>query len=102
MNASIRKLYIGVSAFILTVCLLLASVFGAISTTPTTTFADTVVYKTGANSASDSYRNGRYYKNLMQVNLYKDDVLVEEFTPANRTNPFVADLKLIVFLSVSL
>ena len=30
--------------------------------------------------------------NLMQVNLYKDDVLVEEFTPANRTNPFVADL----------
>ena len=54
--------------------MVLSAIFGGFNFAPNTVSADTVVYKTGANSVSDSYKSGRYYNNLMQVNLTGDGV----------------------------
>jgi len=56
------------------VCLTAFLVTFTFNTQTKTAYADTVTYRSGANSVSTSYKNGRYYANLMQVPITGDGV----------------------------
>ena len=56
------------------VCLTALLVTFTFNTQSKTAHADTVTYRSGANSVSTSYKNGRYYANLMQVPITGDGV----------------------------